>query len=69
MSYPSPLTREQRDLIRAAVDAKRREVLRQHQARLERGKTTARRRTTWQSYYWRNRDKILARRAERKQAA
>lgn len=69
MSYPAPLTREQRDLIRRAIDERKREELQRHQARLERGKTAAKRRTSWQRYYWRNRDEILARRAERRQAA
>jgi len=69
VSYPAPLTREQRDLIRAAIDEQKREELRRQQARFERGKSKARRRTAWNSYYWRNRDKILARRAERREAA
>ena len=69
MNYPTPLTREQRDLIRQAIDAKRRDELAKHRARLEQGKADARRRTSWQRYYWRNRNEILARRADRRQAA
>lgn len=67
--YPAPLSRQERDRIRSLIDEAKRAELRTHQARLEQGKSLARRRSAWSRYYWTHRDEILARRAERKQAA
>ena len=67
--YDPPMSRETREQLRRLINEKKREELRKHQARLERNKTSARRRSTWNRYYWNNRDQILAKRAKRKRAA
>jgi hypothetical protein len=62
------MTRHERDRLRSLVDQAVRARLRRHEARL--AEAANRRRTPyWQRYYWENRDRILAARAARKDAA
>lgn len=63
------MTSEEREHIKTRIDQAKRAELQKHRARIEHRKAAARRRSSWQRYYWKHRDEILARRAQRKQAA
>lgn len=63
------MTFEERHRLREAIDKARRDRLAKHEARLKAGKAMSTRAPYWRDYYAGNRDKILAQRAARRQAA
>lgn len=62
------MTRQERDHLRHLIDTEKRRRLQRAEVRFQREKQDPRN-PYWKTYYWRNRDKILARREARKQAA